>query len=85
MVTQEIERTLLALFIGCLKITFSSSHLISQGKCLDAIHHITFHLQRCGNSEGDYVSLGYFEHFDIEDVISHVLENYDFIDTKKFL
>lgn len=46
---------------------------------------LAFDFSGCGISEGDYVSLGYYEHFDIEDVLNHVLENYDFIDVKKFL
>jgi len=44
---------------------------------------LAFDFSGCGISEGDYVSLGYYEHFDIEDVLNHVLENYDFIDVKK--
>lgn len=44
---------------------------------------LTFDFSGCGISEGDYVSLGYFEHNDIEDVTTYVLDNYDFIDTQK--
>ena len=42
-------------------------------------------LASCGLSDGDYVSLGYYEHLDIDCVIDFLLETYDFIDRERYL
>lgn len=44
---------------------------------------LTFDFAGCGNSEGNYVFLGLFEQFDIEDVLNYTLNRFNFIDTNK--
>ena len=39
---------------------------------------------RCGVSEGKYVFLGYFEQYDIDDVLEHALDRFKFIDPERF-
>jgi len=41
---------------------------------------LTFDFAGCGLSEGKYVFLGYFEQYDIDDIIEYSLENFMFID-----
>ena len=40
-------------------------------------------MTRCGLSEGKYVFQGYFEQFDIEDVLEYTVQKFDFIDPQK--
>lgn len=43
-----------------------------------------FNSGSCGLSDGEYISLGYFEQYDIDDVLEYVIGKYDFIDEKKY-
>jgi len=44
---------------------------------------LTFDFAGCGLSEGKFVFQGYFEQFDIEDVLEHVIKTYSFVDPQK--
>jgi len=44
---------------------------------------LTFDFAGCGVSEGKYVFLGYFEQYDIDDVLEHALGKFKFIDPER--
>jgi len=44
---------------------------------------LTFDFAGCGVSEGKYVFLGYFEQYDIDDVLEYALDRFKFIDPER--
>ena len=42
-------------------------------------------IKRCGLSEGNTISLGYYEQDDIEDVLNYAIKNFKFIDTNRYI